>query len=235
MNMENQEITIIFKKNMKMSDLIDSNYNLLSLIVHLNIHLGFGEKSVEVVCKESNMDPDCFIFLANLYTNKDMVSKDLFKQLPIDPFLYYLKSSHYYFLEYRLPNIRRKLKNVFEDKNNNLQVLVLDFFDKYYNEVCEHMDYEDEVVFPYIHMLINKQRDKNYSIDMFDERHNDIEGKMIDLKHLLMKYIDSQNQHLLVNILMELYQAQDELAFHTMIEDEMVIPRVRNMELEKRK
>lgn len=150
--------------------------------------------------------------------------------MSIEPFLEYLKSSHSIFLEYKLVNIRRKLSNVFEDKNNKVQILMLDFFDKYYNEVFEHMIYENEVVFPYIRSLLNKDNENNYSIDEFEERHNDIEGKVVDLKHLLMKYVDSPNQHLLHNILTDLYQAQDELAFHTMVEDRLVIPRVRQIE-----
>lgn len=215
---------------MKMSDLIDSDYNLLAFIEHLNIPLGFGEKTVEVVCDDNNIDIECFLFLANLHSNRDIVNRHYFETLPIEPFLKYLKSSHSMFLGYKLINIRRKLSNVFDDKNNKVQLLMLDFFDKYYKEVAEHMHYEDEVVFPYIQALINKDKDNNYSIDEFEERHNDIEGKVIDLKHLLMKYVDSPNQHLLHNILMDLYQAQNELAFHTMIEDKLVIPRVRQIE-----
>ena len=232
--METKITTILYKKDMKMSDLIDSDYNLLALVEHLNIPLAFGEKTIEAVCKENNIDIDCFIFLTNLHSNRDILNKGQFNKLPVEPFLIYLKKSHAIFLEYKLVNIRRKLSNVFEDKTNKVQVLMLDFFDKYYNEVLEHMSYENEVVFPYIRSLINEDVESTYSIDEFQERHNDIEGKVIDLKHLLMKYVDSPNQHLLHNILMDLYQAQDELAFHTMVEDKLVIPRVRQIEIDNK-
>ena len=228
--METTGTRILYKKQMKMSDLIDADYNLLALVEHQNIPLAFGEKTIETVCRENNLDVDCFIFLANLHSNRDILNKSQFEKLSIEPFLEYLKSSHSIFLEYKLVNIRRKLSNVFEDKNNKVQILMLDFFDKYYNEVSEHMIYENEVVFPYIRSLLNKDSENNYSIDEFEERHNDIEGKVVDLKHLLMKYVDSPNQHLLHNILTDLYQAQDELAFHTMVEDRLVIPRVRQIE-----
>ena len=53
----------------------------------------------------------------------------------------------------------------------------------------------------------------------------------IDLKQILMKYVDgSKDQELMVNILMELYMSEDELAAHTYIEDNLVIPRVKAME-----
>lgn len=233
--MDTQEITTLFKKSMKMSELIDSDYRLLSLIVHLDIHLGFGEKHVDTVCGENNINPDCFIFLANMYTNRGIINvQEEFEALPIDSFIYYLKRSHSYFLDYRLPNIRRKLAHVFQNANDGLQTLVLDFYDKYHKEVKEHMNYEDDTVFPYISSLISENSKENYSIDEFEERHNDIEGKMNDLKQILMKYVDTGNQHLLINTLMELQMAQNELAFHSYIEDEMVIPRIKRIEKNRR-
>ena len=228
-----KNITIIFKKTMKMSDLIDADYRLLLLLTRLNISLGFGNKSVEEVCAENNMNVDCFLFLANSQSNRQIIDIDkAFNSLPLEPFLYYLKSSHSYFLDKRLPNIRRKLALVFgSEEDRKLHDIVLNFFDTYSKEVHDHMKYEDEVVFPYIYSLLNRERDKKYSINIFQERHNDIEGKMADLKQILLKYVScSTDQTLMVNILMELYMSEEELGAHTFIEDNLVIPRVRDLE-----
>lgn len=225
-------ITIIFDKNMRMSDLIDANYNLLLLLYRLNISLGFGDKSVETVCKENNFDTDCFLFLANYQANKAITHiQETFDALPIEPFLYYLKSSHSYFLEKRLPNIRRKLELVLEPAEKKLKGIILNFFDNYTKEVREHMEYEDEIVFPYIRALVNRTEGMSYSINIFEERHNDIEEKMTDLKQILLKYITSSaDQLLIINILMELYLSEEELTAHTFIEDNLVIPRVKEIE-----
>lgn len=230
-------ITIIFNKTMKMSDLIDADYRLLMLLNRLNISLGFGEKSVEAVCKENGFDTDCFLFLANYQSNKSITNiQETFKSLPLEPFLYYLKSSHHYFLDKRLPNIRRKLELVFESSDKRLQGIVLNFFDSYTQEVLEHMQYEDEVVFPYIHTLISKTCSDQYSINIFEERHHDIEGKMSDLKQILMKYVSgTTDQMLMVNILMELYMSEEELEAHTFIEDNLVIPRIKEIEADRKK
>ncbi len=227
-----KNITIIFKKSMKMSDLIDADYRLLLLLNRLTIHLGFGEKSVDTVCKENGFDTDCFLFLANYQSNKSILNiEEAFSVLPLTPFLQYLKSSHSYFLEKRLPNIRRKLELVFTASEKKLQDVVLNFFDNYTKEVSEHMLYEDQVVFPYIHSLLNGTRDKKYSIHTVEERHNDIEGKMNDLKQILLKYVPGTiDQMLMVNILTELYMSEEELEAHTFIEDSLVIPKVKEIE-----
>ena len=115
-----------------MSELIDADYHLLLLLNRLNISLGFGEKSVEAVCKENDFDTDCFLFLANYQSNKCITNiQEVFSKLPLAPFLRYLKNSHSYFLERRLPNIRRKLELVFPETDKALQTVVLDFFDNY--------------------------------------------------------------------------------------------------------
>ena len=234
--MSKQYITTVFDKKMKMSDLIDVDFRLLLLLHHLKISLGFGEKTVETVCLEHDFDADCFIFLANLWSNKGTLNVDKeFDRLPLEPFLYYLKCTHSYFLEFRLPNIRRKLKALFSTAKGGLQQVVLDFFDSYYAEVDEHMTYEDKVVFPYVQSLMSASEDKNYSIEIFQERHNDIEEKVNDLKQLLLKYVEgSQNQSLIVNILMELYMSEEELTMHSFIEDNLVIPKVKILEQESK-
>lgn len=230
-----QNITIVFNKFMKMSELIDADYRLLLLLNRLNISLGFGEKSVDTVCKENGFDTDCFLFLANYQSNKSIINIDeVFRKLPLSPFIQYLKSSHSYFLERRLPNIRRKLQLVFPAENKALQEVVLNFFDNYTKEVEEHMVYEDDVVFPYVYSLMDKSEKEKYSINIFEERHNDIEGKMNDLKQILMKYVPgTTDQMLMVNILTELYSSEEELAAHTFIEDSLVIPRVKEIEAGK--
>lgn len=220
-----------------MADLIDADYRLLLLLNRLDISLGFGDKSVETVCNEYGFDVDCFLFLANFQSNKSITNiEKAFEKLSLEPFLVYLKKSHSYFLDRRLPNIRRKLVLVFESANEKLQNIVLNFFDNYTKEVSDHMIYEDEVVFPYVRSLVNNGAHKKYSIDMFEERHNDIEGKMTDLKQILLKYVSSNiDQMLMINILSELYMSEEELESHTFIEDNLVIPRVREMECELRK
>lgn len=227
-----KNVTIIFNKEMKMSDLIDADYRLLLLLYRLNISLGFGDKSLNEVCKENNFDTNCFLFLANYQTNKSIMNvAEEFEALPLEPFLHYLNCSHGYFLERRLPNIRRKLELVFSASEQKLQNVILNFFDKYMKEVRKHMEYEDEVVFPYIYSLLKHDRSNAYSINIFEERHNDIEGKMSDLKQILLKYVPSTiDQMLLVNILTELYMSEEELDTHTTIEDNLVIPRVKRME-----
>lgn len=229
----NNNVTIVNNKNMKMSDLIDTDYKLLLLLTRLKFSLGFGDKSVDAVCQINNFDTDCFLFLVDMQSKNCIVNvEEVFNRLPLRPFLYYLKSSHEYFLEKRLPHIRRKLQSIFKEDDQKLKDVVLNFFDVYMTEVWDHMKYEDNTVFPYVESLLSEEKDKDlYSIDIFEERHNDIENKMTDLKRILIKYIsNAKYQDLIVSTLLDLYMAEEELSVHTFIEDNLVIPRVKKIE-----
>jgi regulator of cell morphogenesis and NO signaling len=220
-----------------MSDLIDADYQLLLLLMRLNIPLGFGERSVESVCLQNGFDPDCFIFLVNFQSGASVVNiREEFEKLSLEPFLIYLKKSHTYFLENRLPDIRQKLEAVFAEGDKDRQHIVLNFFDHYMQEVIDHMQYEDNVVFPYVRSLINSENTEQYSIAIFEERHNNIDEKVSDLKRILTKYVSGVgDQRLMTNILLELYLTQGELENHTFIEDDLIIPRVKNMEKKQKK
>ena len=84
--------------------------------------------------------------------------------------------------------------------------------------------------------MIDKDANKQYSINIFEERHNDIEGKINDLKQILLKYVPgTTDQMLMVNVLTELYMSEEELEAHTFIEDNLIIPRVKEIEKERKK
>lgn len=67
------------------------------------------------------------------------------------------------------------------------------FFHEYFTEVIEHLDYEDNVAFPYFITLLNSDNDREkeeiYSSREYSEHHSDIELKLQDLKNLLLKYV----------------------------------------------
>lgn len=60
----------------------------------------------------------------------------------------YLRNSHDYFLDFRLPGIRRKLIEAIDCSRNDVAFAILRFFDEYVAEVHKHMDYEERKVFP---------------------------------------------------------------------------------------
>jgi regulator of cell morphogenesis and NO signaling len=112
------------------------------------------------------------------------------------------------------------------------------FFDQYIVEVEEHLAYEDETAFPYISTIsaYKKKADYpigeiDYSVEVFEERHNNIQEKLSDLKNLLVKYFPPANdRYIRIRLIKELIDFEEDLLNHARIEDKVLIPVVRQLE-----
>lgn len=226
------QITIKYDKSTKMSDMLDADYRLLLLLNRLEIPLGFGEMSIEAVCKKYDYDVDCFTFVANLQSNKPAFNYlEAFEKIPLESIIGYLQKSHNYFIYRRLPNIKKMMESVIAGLEPTVQKIILRFFDEYSNEVKEHMEYENEIAFPYIRSLTGLSGGKQYTISVFEEHHSDIEGKMSDLSRILAKYIQGDVDGMdLTRVLIDIHMLQEELDAHTFIEEKLLIPRVKRTE-----
>jgi regulator of cell morphogenesis and NO signaling len=126
-----------------------------------------------------------------------------------------------------------------ELNDNGENGLVEQFFIEYFNEVKEHLDYENQVVFPYIINLSGKlenaapnHKQAHYSVKEYREHHNDIQEKLNDLKSLLIKYLPRQNDlPLRRKLLFMLSELEYDLDIHSRIEDRILIPLVAEMEM----
>ncbi|MDR0873690.1 MAG: helix-turn-helix transcriptional regulator [Prevotellaceae bacterium] len=219
----------IFTPEMKTADLVQQNYRLLFVLNRVGIPLGFGEKTVKQVCAERSVDTTTFLALCRLHTSPENIEKHDWDCLSAEMIVNYLRNSHVYFLKQRLPDICAKL-NVALAKSASHE-LILRFFEEYENEVAEHMDYENDVFFPYVLQLLKGEKAPDYSADDYRKRHNDIEEKLADLSNLLLKYLpDDADNYLISNVLIDLNACDEDLKTHTFIEDEVLLPKIIKME-----
>ena len=133
----------------KMISVIRDNYNILQAMNSFGIYLGFGDKTVDEVCKEQDVDTYTFLAVINYTVNgyEDKLGVD---RISIPTLLKYLRASHDYYLDFQLPMIRRELIDSL-DENDNLARLILKLYDEYAHGVTVHMRYEEKHVFPYVH------------------------------------------------------------------------------------
>ncbi len=98
----------------KMYEIVAENARLLLVLERFNISLGFGEQTVHEICKRYNITDRLFLTIANLYCCKDAVIIDAQQFDTTDAYqvLKYLKASHVYFLDEKIP----RLKMIIEQK-----------------------------------------------------------------------------------------------------------------------
>lgn len=233
-----QKINEIFPSpGMKMADLVTGNPFLLLLLEHLEISLELQEKSISEICSEYHIDPGLFLVMANLYlgnpTETLRYSSDVVRTI-----IRYLENSHEFYLADRYPLIKSSIVEI-NRLNDSVQIRMIEkFFDKYFIEVREHLDYEDEVVFPYVIGLDNLLKGEKaavpgieYSVQEYREHHNDIEEKLEDLYNLLIKYMPQKNDgRERRKLLFSLFELEYDLRIHSLVEENLLIPLVEEME-----
>lgn len=221
----------------KMSDIICDNYSLLQVMSRFGLPLGFGDYSVEEVCKSSQVDCNTFLAVAN-FINKGH-SRSSFPQtdISVETLMIYLKNAHHYFLDFQLPTIRRKLLEAIDcSTDNEITFLILKFFDVYVQEVRNHMNYEDQYVFTYVDNLLKGQKDENYNIKMFVSHHDHIDEKLTELKNSIIKYYpDSKKAYMMNAVLFDIFNCEKDLVSHNAVEDHLFVPAVLQLEEEVKK
>ena len=132
------------------------------------------------------------------------------------------------------------IDSCFTQKDNI--VLLKKFFNDYKQELQNHTRREEEVVFPYtlaIEKAYNSDTiDKSvielmetYSIEIFQNEHDNIEEKLFDLKNIIIKYLPQPKDLKLCNkLLHELFSLEQDLNDHARIEEKVLVPKIREME-----
>jgi regulator of cell morphogenesis and NO signaling len=142
-----------------------------------------------------------------------------------------LKKAHEYFLDFNLPNIRRKLiESIDCSGTNDIALLIVKFYDEYVTEVRKHMEYENEAVFSYVEQLSEGFLNRNFSISAFAGKHSPISNKLKELKDIIIRYYPEKNNYLLNSVLLDILLCEQDLTSHCMIEDLLFVPAVRLLE-----
>lgn len=223
---------VLFFGKMKLADLLLANYKLLLVLNRFDIHLGFGEKSVEEVCSKQEIPLSLFLLVCNVYTFEDYLPKeDELQSFNIEYLIRYLQNSHIYYKGKCLPDIERQLNMMAEQSNSKPTQILQRFFANYQKEVLNHFDYEESVAFPYANYLLKGNFTEAYSIRQFEKNHSNIEEKLNDLKNIIIKYLpDTGFVEQLNSILFDLFELEDDFRKHSLIEDKILVPLVMQLE-----
>lgn len=217
-----------------MSDVISDDYRMLQMISRFGITLGFGDKTVAETCKEAGVDAQTFLTVVNFLTDTNHAhSSEMVEHIQLSDMLRYLKNSHTYFTDYRLPVIRRRLIQAI-DMRSHIAMLIIKFYDEYVAEVSRHMAYENEHVHPYVEGLLEGRRGNLRLSDITNQHegsHASIDRSLTELKSIIIKYYpNDQNAALLSDVLMDIYMVEEDFLNHCHLEDTLFAQCVRQLE-----
>ena len=217
-----------------MSDVISDDYRMLQMISRFGITLGFGDQTVAETCQKAGVDTQTFLTVVNFLTDTNHAHiSEMVEHIDLPTLLGYLKNSHTYFIEYRLPAIRRKLIQAI-DMRSQIAMLVMKFYDEYVAEVTRHMEYENTHVHPYVEQLLQGQMGSRRLSEITSEHegsHSSIDRSLTELKSIIIKYYpNDQNAALLSDVLMDIYMVEEDFLNHCHMEDTLFAQCVHKLE-----
>lgn len=222
-----------FTSYSKMNELIKEDSSLLLTITRFGFSLGFGDKTVKEVCTESGVDEKTFLAVVNFISDGYKEEYINHEEISIDSVVLYLRNGHDFFLGFKLPLIRNKLIEAIDSCINEepFRMMIMKFYNNYVSEVEKHMNYEDEVVFPYALNLLEGKKNPRYNIAVFEKNHENIDSKLSDLKNILIKYFPAQQPNFLLNeVLFDLSACEKDLEKHNRVEDFFFVPIIEAIE-----
>ena len=220
-----------YKSSDRLRDVIANDYRLLQVMSRFGISMGFGDKSILEVCQQCGVDSDTFLAIINYVRQGAENKPQKVDNVNVGSILRFLKKSHSYFLDFIFPSIRFHLLNAIDcSMKNEIAYLILRFYDEYVEEVRTHMESEENGTFVLVQQLIDGENIPLEKSQLLSKHHEDIEKKLKELKNMFIKYYPQAEINERLNaVIISIYQAEEELAIHCLVEDNIFAPAIRKL------
>lgn len=219
-----------YRSTDKLRDVVADQPLLLMTLSRFGIPLGFGDETVDQVCARVGVHTPTFLAVSSLIAGRGFSDEDV--SLP--SLMEYLKRAHSYFIDFYLPQIRRKLISAISCAGGeDVALVILKFYDDYVAEVKRHMDFENESVFSYVDELLQGSRRRGFSIDNdFLANHQPIADKLRELKDIFICHYDgaAADNDLLTSVLFDIINCEQDLMRHCDVENRIFAPAVHRLE-----
>lgn len=220
---------VIFSEDMKLAELIDADYNLLSILLRFDMELPFGDISVAEMCRRYGISPSLFLMICQICSRPDYHPdyKELKAENDIVNLIKYLKASHRYYTQILLPRIVKGVEDMLHDCGDKQRNILSKFCADYVNEVRAHLEYEECEIFPYIESLMCGEQCCS-EIGVYMDSHTDICEKIDDMKSIMIKYLPvACPMRQRCELLFDIFALREDLARHTLLEIEVLAPLVK--------
>ncbi len=203
----------MYKASDKICELMSHEEDAIQIISRFGLEMGVGEQTIEQVCASHGVHTPTFLAIVNYKVFKQ---RALPADIDVPTLQRYLHNAHTYFLDFRLPRLRRSLIEAIipADPSTKIPGLILRCYDEFVEEIRTHIEHENAGMF------------EKHEHD--DER---ITSKLTEIKNLIIKYYPSPsapNQspitYLLISVMSDLWHTEQDFADHCAIEDDILRP-----------
>lgn len=214
-------------------DIINDDYTILPLLSRFSIPLGLGNETLNDVCRRNDIDVKALLLVLN-YIRTGIIDSSYISVVSPLEVVKFLKNSHDYFINYKFGHIRKNLIAALDLETNPTNNLILKFFDSFVKKVEDHFRYEENTVFPYVENLVDGKKSA-YTIEIFERHHEEVVDALAELKNIILRYYRTTAPNLMYDVLVDIYNCEEDLASHSDIENNLLIPMVYDLERKSKK
>lgn len=214
-------------------DIINDDYTILPLLSRFSIPLGVGNETLDDVCRRNAIDVKALLLVLN-YIRTGIIDSSYISVVSPLEVVRFLKNSHDYFINYKFGHIRKNLIAALDLETNPTNNLILKFFDSFVKKVEDHFRYEENTVFPYVESLVDGKKSA-YTIEIFERHHEEVVDALAELKNIILRYYRTTAPNLMYDVLVDIYNCEEDLASHSDIENNLLIPMVYDLERKSKK
>lgn len=212
----------MYKPTDKVSDLMAHEEDAIQIISRFGLEMGVGDQTIAQVCETHNVHTSTFLAVVNY---KVFQQRAIPADIDIPTLQRYLNNAHTYFLDFRLPRLRRALIEAIipADQNTKIPGLILRCYDEFVDEIRTHIEHENAGLF------------EEHAHD--DQR---ITDKLSEIKNLIIKYYPSPVStnpspitYQLISVMSDLWHTERDFADHCAIEDDILRPALAQLRARK--
>ena len=210
----------------KICDLMSHEEDAIQIISRFGLEMGVGDQTIEQVCASHDVHTPTFLAIVNY---KVFHQRVIPADIDLPTLQRYLHNAHTYFLDFRLPRLRRSLIEAIipADPTTKIPGLILRCYDEFVDEIRTHIEHENA--------------------GLYDEHEHDdqrITDKLTEIKNLIIKYYPGASTpqtggtgsaeegnvtYTLISVMSDLWHTEHDFSDHCAIEDDILRPALTKM------
>jgi len=231
-------------KDLVLLDIVKDNPLLASVVDRFGISYSKWTLTLEKACEVDSVNMDLLLEMLKAFGENNYFPKDELAKLPLKSIIEYLIKTHVYYINSRLPRIEQFI-DLLVDHYGKFDVhlyLLKDYFEDYKRDMYAHICIEERDLFPYVLRLIKCSGEDLSSIQLYNlleqnaitrfvTEHHDVEDELGEIRRRLNNYSEANNHKVQISTLFyELRMFEIDLLTHGKVENEILIPRAKEIE-----
>jgi DNA-binding CsgD family transcriptional regulator len=197
------------KKNAVLSELLTEHSELIPVVNRFGIKLGVGEKTIEKICLENDLNIDFILAILNVYLDEEYNPEKDLDAFDVSLIVDYLKRTVENYMQASVPNLEKHFTTFIAmsgGENEELKLLHKIFY-QFKSELSEHLQQGLEQLSDYPNELLH------------------------DLKNIIIRHISGNfNQNLAYAVIFSITALEKELHIHNRLLEKVLRPKLKELD-----